>query len=38
MKQTQRIPHFAQWAEAGGAMPLDEALAALAAVIDHLHM
>lgn len=38
MKQTQMIAQFAQWAEAGGAMPLDEAVAALAAVIDHLDM
>lgn len=38
MKQTQTIPGIAEWAEAGGAMPLDEAVAALAAVLDHLDM
>lgn len=38
MKQTQTIPRIAEWAEAGGAMPLDEAVVALAAVIDHLDM
>lgn len=36
MKQTQTIPRIAEWARAGGAMPLDEAVAALAAIIDHL--
>lgn len=38
MKQTQTIPRIAEWAQAGGAMPLDEVVTALAAVIDHLDM
>ncbi|WP_219214275.1 hypothetical protein [Variovorax boronicumulans] len=36
MKQIQTIARIAEWAEAGGAMPMDKELAALAAVMDHL--
>ena len=38
MNHAQMFPRIVEWAQAGGAMPLDEAMAALAAVIDHLDM
>lgn len=38
MKQAQTIPWIAERAEAGGAMPRDEAVAARAAAMDHLDM
>lgn len=38
MNQTHVTLRIAEWAQAGGAIPLNEALAALATVIDHLDM